>query len=950
MRTARPPGHAEETALLERGEELAALDAALAACRLGTGELVVIEGPAGIGKSSVVAEGRSRAGDAGMTVLQARGSELEGAFSYGVVRQLFEPALARADAGERGRLLGGVAVHAARLFDPAAVVGGEPASEDAAFALHHGLYWLVVNLAESRPLVLAIDDLQWADAASVRWVSYLGRRLEGLRVCVLAAVRPLEDEGPVLAELLADPGTTVVRPTALSAAAVAELVRAGLSPEAEDEFCLACHRATGGNPLFVRELVRTLGVEEVAPTAASAEAVERLAPDAVSRSVRVRLSRLPAEAASVARAVAVLGDGAEGSHVARLAEIDPRALAAAAATLARAHLLHADPPFRFVHPVVRNAVYESIPADERAQDHARAATMLASAGAAREAVAAQLLLAPPETADGAVATLRAAARRAVADGALESATRYLRRALQEPVEPEERGGLLLELAGSELWLGTTTVVETLRDAVTLVREPRTRREAYLELGRALAWSLREEDAVQALEQALAEDPDADDELSRRIEADLIASAIRVPSLHADARNRLDSLDFTVVEGVGAHMLLGLHAFHETTQGRGRERAVAHAEQALSAIPPEEQGFSVWAPLGVLVFADRLDEGLRYVEASLANARLRGGAYSFAGGLVSRAMLRFAAGALEEAEADLRIAFDQFAQRQVRFVPHTYGYLAQVLVERGAPAEAAEVLGAAAAELGEIPEQFWYLPLIRARGMVASARGDHQAALADALTTGRILAAVGAVNPAVSSPGWRSQAALVHHALGAEAEALGLAREEVELAREWGAPRALGRALRVLGSLEGGGEGSDHLREAVDVLEASPARLEYANALTDLGAALRRGNRRAEAREPLRQALELAQRIGAVVAAERAHDELIASGARPRRLVTTGVDALTPSERRVAALAAEGLSNREIAQSLFVALRTVEMHLSNAFRKLGVSARTQLPAALAAGRT
>jgi DNA-binding CsgD family transcriptional regulator len=150
----------------------------------------------------------------------------------------------------------------------------------------------------------------------------------------------------------------------------------------------------------------------------------------------------------------------------------------------------------------------------------------------------------------------------------------------------------------------------------------------------------------------------------------------------------------------------------------------------------------------------------------------------------------------------------------------------------------------------------------------------------------------------------------------------------------------------LGLIEGGPEGVERIREAVLLLEGSPARLEHAYAFTDLGASLRRGNRRAEARDVLRAGLELAQRLGATVLADRAHEELVATGARPRRLVLSGVDSLTPSERRIAAMAAEGLSNREIAQALFVTLRTVEMHLSNAFRKLDVSSRTQLPAALA----
>ena len=205
---------------------------------------------------------------------------------------------------------------------------------------------------------------------------------------------------------------------------------------------------------------------------------------------------------------------------------------------------------------------------------------------------------------------------------------------------------------------------------------------------------------------------------------------------------------------------------------------------------------------------------------------------------------------------------------------------------------------------------------------------------------------GHTNPPASFPAWRSLAALEHHALGETVEAGTLAQEEVELARAWGAPRTLGRALRILGLIEGGDDGIALIREAVAVLEPSPARLEHAYALTNLGAASTRANHRAEARDYLRRALELAQRSGATLLIEVAHEELIATGARPRRVDLSGAAASTPSERRIAAMAAEGLSNREIAQALFVTTRTVEMHLSNAFRKLGVSSRTQLPTALA----
>jgi class 3 adenylate cyclase/DNA-binding CsgD family transcriptional regulator len=945
-RAARP-WREERPVLLERAEELASVDRAIAGSQASAGGLVAIEGPAGIGKTSLLAEARSRASDAAMRVLQARGSELERSFSHGVVRQLFEALLAHADPAERTRLLDGAAAHAAALFESEPVLGRMAASEDAAFAQLHGLYWLTLNVAEAKPLLIAVDDLQWADPPSLRWLAFLARRLSDTGVCVLATVRPIGEEDPSLAELLADPSTNVVRPTALTPAAAAELVRDALSAEADDEFCRACHGATGGNPLLLHELLRTLIAEDIAPSAGSIPAVERLAPHAVARSVRLRLARLSPEAVAVARAVAVLGDGAGGAHVAALAGIERRLLAPSAAALARADLLGPEPPLRFVHPVVRNAVYESIAPHEREQEHARAAEALAAAGAPGEEVAAQLLLAPPESVDGAVTTLREVAGRAAAEGAPESAASYLRRALEEPVDDEQRADLLLELARAEASLGSRAVVERLREAISLLRDPERRRLAYLELGRALYWSQQEEEAIRTLEGALAEREGEEDDLQRRLEAELIANATRLPSQHEEARRRLDGLDVGAEQGPGARMLLGLRAYHDATRGTNRDRAIADAEQALSAMFEEERAWSYVAGLYVLLFTDRLDEAVRFIDRTIADVRKRGAVFNFSGMAMTRAIFGYARGTLAEAEADARMALDALPHRGVLFTSHTYGWLAQVLVERGAVDEAADVLLAVEEAFGGIPAEFAHVPLLRARALVSAARGDHSAALADALAAGHALSGVGHENPAVSYPGWRSEAALAHHALGADDDALALAREEVELARAWGAPRALGRALRVAGLVERGAQGIERIREAVEILEQSPARLEYAYAVADLGAALRRGNRRAQAREHLRSALELAQRCGATRLAERAHEELVAAGARPRRLVMSGVESLTPSERRTAALAAEGLTNKEIAQALFVMPRTVEMHLSNTFRKLDISTRTQLPAALAA---
>jgi len=935
-RAARPWRN-EQPALLERAEELAAVEAAIAGAHGGAGRIVVIEGPAGIGKTSLLAEGRARAAASGLRVLYARASELEAAFSFGVVRQLFEAAVA---ASPDDGLLGGAAAQGARLFRP----GEGDAGEEDVYALLHGLYWLTLNLAESRPLAIAVDDLQWSDPPSLRWLTYLARRLEGAPVCVLGTLRPVEDEHPLVAELLGDSAVAIVRPNPLSAPAVADLVQQELGAEAEETFCLACLRATGGNPLLLRELLRTLASEDVTPAAAAVPVVERLAPDAVTRSVRLRLGRLPSEAARLARVVAVLGDRAEREQAAALAGLERRQIAPAAAALARVDLLRPEPPFSFVHPLVRNAVYESIPAQERESEHARAAALLAEHGAPPEQVAAQLLLAPPESVPGAVTLLREAAQRATAEAGLESAVRYLTRALEEPLAEEERGELLLELAGAEANLGAPELIAHLRAAVSLLREPDRQAEASLALGHALYWAGEEEEGVEVLERALAEQPNLELELRHRLEAEFAVNATRVSSQYERARERLAQLDLSLDEGPGARVLIAGRAYHEAVGGGDAEHAAATALAALTAMSDEERARNYTGGAYTLLYADYLDEGVRLLDATLADVRRRGAVFHFSSLSMTRAIFQYARGALVEAEADGRAALEALPHREVWFRWAAHGWLAQILVERGAVEEAAGLIDAV--EPTVPPDAFSRAPLLRAGALVEAARGDHRAALARALELGRAVTSFGHTNPPASFPAWRSLAALEHHALGETAEARALAEEEVELARDWGAPRTLGRALRILGLIQGGDDGILLIREAVAVLDPSPARLEHAYALTNLGAALRRANHRAEARDHLRQALELAQRSGATLLSEVAHEELIATGARPRRVDLSGAAALTPSERRIAVMAAEGLSNREIAQALFVTLRTVEMHLSNGFRKLGVSSRTQLAAALA----
>jgi DNA-binding CsgD family transcriptional regulator len=272
----------------------------------------------------------------------------------------------------------------------------------------------------------------------------------------------------------------------------------------------------------------------------------------------------------------------------------------------------------------------------------------------------------------------------------------------------------------------------------------------------------------------------------------------------------------------------------------------------------------------------------------------------------------------------------------------HSYLADVLTNRG-EVDQAEAELAALGIPEDVPRSGHMIFFLGARGWIRLARGDFEGALRDYERLGDYMDSFGMRNPALLA--WRSHLALPLLALDRREEALALAREEVELARAWGAPRAIGVALRTQGLMEGGEAGIETLRESLRVLETSAAKLERARTLVDLGSALRRADERAEAREMLGRGLELAHSAGSRPLVEQAQAELESAGVRAQQPVLSGAESLTPSERRVAELAADGMQEKEIAQALFVTTRTVEVHLSNAFRKLGVRSREELADAL-----
>ncbi|MGW3134930.1 helix-turn-helix transcriptional regulator [Streptomyces sp. NPDC001139] len=939
--------------LWEREAECAGIANALKAATQGRGGMLLVQGPAGIGKTRLLAETRTQAAEAGARTAAARASELERDFAFGVVRQLFEPLLTGPEPTDRDGLWAGPAAQARPVFQGA----DQPAGPAGNFAVLHGLYWLTANACQHDPLLLVVDDLQWSDAPSLRFLTYLLPHLDDLNLLLACALRTGErtTDETLLDQLTTDPAVQVLHPHPLSEHAGTRLLAQTTAHPVDQAFATACHHATDGNPLLLHALARTLADQHLAPVAANADRIAEIGPRAVGRLTAARMARLPETARTLAQAVAVLGDRADLAAAAALAGQDTTSALEGAAELDQLEILrvwggHAAPRLSFAHPLIRAAVYDTLGHAERARWHQRAAYLMAAApGADPEHTAAHLLHAPSAGDPQAVAWLRDAAAQAYSRGSPQSAVTYLRRCLAEPPTEAELPDLLEYTGHVALEANTEDAAGYLQRAYDLITAPERRARLAIPLGISYLYAMSPDRAAQVWTEALAEAaglPSAAEGTRRRLHAALLNLGFMVPG-RGDLLPRLPQrVGLPRHDSVGGRMLDCAIATDRMSVCDPSALAYARAGLADGLLIRQALGESAIASgwMALLVADDEL--AVESLDTAVQQAHSSGSLRALTQSLAFRALGRLWRGQLSDAETDARES-QRVGELGHQPINRLFGwaYLAEAKLEQGRLEETEEIL----AEVDRIPGMGLPLPAyfpLDCRARLLRARGDHPGALDAALLAGESWGAFRLNNPGMA--GWRSTAALSLHALGRDSEARAMAAEELVLARRWGAPRALGRALRVSGLVTRSEQGLGLLREAVAVLKDSPARLEHAKALADLGAALRRSGHRADARGSLREAVDLATRCGAAPVAENARAELAAAGGRPQRTALTGPDALTPSERRVAELAASGATNRQIAQQLYVTPKTVEVHLSAVYRKLDITTRTHLAPALTPG--
>lgn len=913
--------------LIERARAVTAVRATVGAAVAGSGRLTVLRGPAGIGKSAVLTHASEVARTSGLTVLRSAATPVSATLSDGVVRDWLTPLLREAHPG------------VAPFDGPAAALVVETALDLP--TLHYALSWLLERLTAGAPVLLVVDDIHWADVRSLDVIDLLSARLHGLPVSVLAALRTGEptDASAALGRVVARAEIIDLEP--LSPIGVEQLRR-----EVEETPNVArlttdeLHRRTGGVPFLVQELLRAPSPEE--------------APRGVVESVRERLTRLGQGAVDLARATAVLDAEATFDALAELTGRTVADLADPLELLTDAGIVTLGMwEARIAHPLVAEAVRSTMTPSQRSRLHRAAAAYLAALERPTQVVAGHLLHTLPDEDATVVDVLQRAGGESLAAGAPSVAARQLLRAVGETRPQDTDPALVVLAASAHLAAGDRETGSTLWNlALDRAAGPAARARLLTQLCDAHLAAGEVDDASQALDRAATEletaglAPEAAERHGVRVRRALVRCwCDGQPDEPGGVAGEVQ--DAEASDPALAHTRQLTEAFDLAARNDGRDRAVGLAGRALAGVTaPLRDDAAVgdlWTATAVLRWGNAYDASLQVLEGFLTEARREGSVPREALARCGRGLVRLEQGRLGEAVGDFEAAMG--------------------LRERGWPGIAdAAATGAAVAllALGRLEEATRLEPLLRSlaqrgrfvdaqaaavAGMVRAAHDQHEAALVDFAHAARLMdgrADNGAIVP------WRELSAWSLVATGRGHEAAAVGREALEHAETWGAPRAVAIAQRTMARLTGDSDEAEVLlREALQGFAAASAADHRARTHLDLARLLLDGTdaQRREAVGLMRAALDYARAEQALPLIRRATTMLARSGEPMPDLVGLREAGLTPGERRVAELAAAGATNREIATRLFVTVKAVEWHLSHAYRKLGISSRSELPAVL-----
>ncbi|MFF2616078.1 LuxR C-terminal-related transcriptional regulator [Kitasatospora sp. NPDC058046] len=892
--------------LLERDEVLGTASAAAAAARAGSGRWVLLSAPvSGMGRTAALeAIVRRQADGDAVRVGRARGVPEETAFPFGLVRQLFA--------------------------DDEAVPFSVAAGADEQ-RLFHGLVTRLTRSAAERPVLLAVDDLHHADEPSRRWLGYLARRIAEIPVLLVLTERA-DPSGP--APFPPATGTAVALP-ALSVPAVIRLARdAGL----DQRSTVACVEAGIGNPALVRALVADFA-DGALPRPSATPSRSRFR-DTIAR----WLGRADPCVRHACLALAVAAEGGMPVGPGLLHQLSDLCTATRSPGERSARRIS-----RLLdHPLAREAVLAVAAPEEIAALHTRVAELLDESGAPATAVASRLLRVERPGEAWMARSLSEAAEEAMRAGHVAESAAYLRHALSGPLDPDRRAALTMRLGALELPHNATAGIRRLRTGLELHTDLRDRATAATALCAAHVARRDPDTALEVLRRA-GRGAD-DDELVQ-----VLGTLGALVSSHDNDAWRgavagLRALAPTAPPAIEP-LVCGLITEYEAGAGLCSAAEVLDRVRPRLAAPVDPRLRTAWlgSAATLLQWADRLDEARELtgqclpappVPPDLTDVGLQC--------LLSvRAEAALWAGEFDRVIAENAPLVEATAGQGVR-LPHLAAMVATARRETGRRSAAWEAV-ALVGPSGSDSSWEWN-ELSYTRALLHAADGDWQAALDDYLVCGAGQLAHDFVSP-VATP-WRSGAALALVRLGRRDEARELAEEELRHARTWGTPRTVGRALRAHAAAVGGRLALCSLTEGAELLRPAAAPVELAEVLIDLGRAHIEAGSGRKGRDTLREAHAVALRlagpapetggpapVGRLLGA--AEEALREGGVRNR----DGGHALSPAERRVAELAAAGHTNAQISSALCLTRRTVETHLTNAYRKLRIARRTQLVAAL-----
>jgi len=933
---------------LERPDELSRIAMALDAAKDGEGKTLVIEGEAGIGKTRLVNEARALAKERGFVRMQATGDELEEAMAWGVVRQMVERSISRYSGATREAILAGPSGRALEALDKAT-----PDAGDAEVArTMHALWWVAVDLASPRPLLITVDDAQWSDLPSLRFLSYLSKRVADLPIMLIVATRPPPDRLGPLAELTVSRQVERLLPRPLTREGIVVLATdRGATPAAP--VVDAVLAASGGNPFLAESLLDELRVLDRPITdPATAATVTGLGSSTVSRTM---LGRLDPDALKLAGGLAILGARADVWLAGSVAQLPEEKLSKAVDALVAANVVAAGADqLSFIHPVIRESMRSTLGPVEKAALHARAAQVLTVERAPAGRIAAHLINAPAGTLPNATEIFSSAATASLAAGDPQTAVGYLRRALD--ANPTDKG-VQAQLGLTLLRSGDAAAARQHLRAAAAATEVQGR--AVLLGAAATATAVLDGPLAAVAELTSILDGWSSGPERLTLEARLGIIRSYLPDERKKASEHLRGFADLPGDTPDERTLLALLAQcgrYEVSPSADVRRT---AERALrrGALFTESAGQADTLVGWLLAMMSLIAaDGVELARGEIASAqdwvRRNGSPIEFAMVANVADFLAWRCGDVPALEADAdgvlaAMAPEEMTPQVLALRATAVNFGAYAALEKGELAAAKALLADFDEQTADAPRVIPAMWLHEVRARIALEEDDPAAALEHAYRLRDEMAAAHLDPPAVP---WRTPAAwalLRHGSEESVASARELAGDQLDLARRWGAASDVGAALRLTAKVDVG-QGARRvttLEDAVAVLEGSPARLELAKALVDLGEAYRVVGRRTDARETLARGGELAASCGSTVVRQRAAEALQALGDRPRTLTSSGQDSLTASERRVAGLAVSGRTNRDIAHELFVSPKTVENHLGRIYVKLGITGRRELARAL-----